>query len=226
MLESSLSVGPYQTSVLAGTLQGGSAATPRNAQELQEMWGRPLDPKFIATTLAWLGRASPAEKTQFKGAVQYPTAISAKPGMLRGPSRAGNRSSGGSPWLGGSSGIRGPGSRPQSATGVRRPNEAASPFSAAERPSSRTGIDRGAIEAATAFARSRPRPSSAMSSRPASATYGGRPSSATGRSVGAFRAPAASRGGSRQGGNDIGQVLQKATVGATWAAPLADGNRS
>lgn len=216
MLESSLSVGPYQTSVLAGTLQGGSAATPRNAQELQEMWGRPLDPKFIATTLAWLGRASPAEKTQFKGAVQYPTAISAKPGMLRGPSRAGNRSSGGSPWLGGSSGIRGPGSRPQSATGVR----------ATERPSSRTGIDRGAIEAATAFARSRPRPSSAMSSRPASATYGGRPSSATGRSVGAFRAPAASRGGSRQGGNDIGQVLQKATVGATWAAPLADGNRS
>jgi hypothetical protein len=46
-----------------------NVTTPRNADELQDMWGRALDPKFIATTMTWLQKASPEEKTNFKAAV-------------------------------------------------------------------------------------------------------------------------------------------------------------
>lgn len=179
------------------------------------MWGRSLDPKFIATTLAWLDTATPQERSQFKGAVQYPTAISAKP-SAHGPS-SGRRSA--SPFLGGAAGLRVPGQRPHSATGTRPPQ-------GDERPS--TGIDRGALEAATAFVKSRPRPASAAGSRPPSVASYNRPASAMGGSRGgpfAFKAPLPSRGASRQGG-DLAQTLQKATIGATWAAPLADGGRS
>ena len=43
--------------------------TPRDAEELQNMWGRTLDPKFIATTMTWLQKATPAERENFKHAV-------------------------------------------------------------------------------------------------------------------------------------------------------------
>lgn len=54
--------------------------TPRNAGDLQELWGRSLDPKFVATTLAWLSKASAQEKKQFKHAVAaFPVQIAARP---------------------------------------------------------------------------------------------------------------------------------------------------
>jgi len=43
--------------------------TPRNADQLQALWGRTLDPKFIASTLAWIAKASPEEVAGFKNAV-------------------------------------------------------------------------------------------------------------------------------------------------------------
>ena len=43
--------------------------TPRNADELQALWGRTLDPKFIASTLAWIKKAAPDELACFKSAV-------------------------------------------------------------------------------------------------------------------------------------------------------------
>jgi hypothetical protein len=43
--------------------------TPRNADQLQALWGRTLDPKFIASTLAWIAKASPEEVAAFKSAV-------------------------------------------------------------------------------------------------------------------------------------------------------------
>ncbi len=50
--------------------------TPRNADELQDMWARSLDPKFIATTMAWLKTATPEERAQFKIAIaNHPTLV-------------------------------------------------------------------------------------------------------------------------------------------------------
>uniref|UniRef100_A0A6T8P845 EF-hand domain-containing protein n=1 Tax=Hemiselmis andersenii TaxID=464988 RepID=A0A6T8P845_HEMAN len=224
-LQGSLSTGPYQT-ISAMSMTREPIRTPRNAMELQELWGRPLEPTFIATTLAWLSKATDLEKKQFKQAVCYPTAISAKAGTSGAhPYQTRTRST--TPFMGGTKGSRVPTSRPQSATGVRpyasdhheqppRPVESPAPASVQmrERPPSRTGIDRSALEAATAFARTRPR--SAMSNS-------GRPSSAmAGRAPPQWRAP--SRSQSRQdtaGHGGMGQVIQKATIGATWAAPLA-----
>eukprot|EP00283_Hemiselmis_rufescens_P003978 CAMPEP_0173419868 /NCGR_PEP_ID=MMETSP1357-20121228/1555_1 /TAXON_ID=77926 /ORGANISM="Hemiselmis rufescens, Strain PCC563" /LENGTH=515 /DNA_ID=CAMNT_0014382577 /DNA_START=229 /DNA_END=1775 /DNA_ORIENTATION=+ len=175
-LQGSLSTGPYQTISAMSTTRE-PVRTPRNARELQDMWGRPLDPTFIATTLAWLGRATDLEKRQFKQAVVYPTAISAKAGTSGAhPFQTRTRST--TPYMGGGTkGSRVPTSRPQSATGVRssdhqelmqhqqqqqRPMVAMSPAAvqipnspsvqSRERPLSRTGIDRGALDAATAFA--------------------------------------------------------------------------
>lgn len=53
-------------------------ATPRSAHELQQLWNRPLDPKFVASTLSWLARASEEEKTHFKAAIADRTQISAQ----------------------------------------------------------------------------------------------------------------------------------------------------
>ena len=48
--------------------------TPRTPQELHDLWGRTLDPKFTASTLAWLAKASREEKQHFKIAIaSHPT---------------------------------------------------------------------------------------------------------------------------------------------------------
>eukprot|EP00281_Chroomonas_sp_CCMP1168_P024734 CAMPEP_0206237934 /NCGR_PEP_ID=MMETSP0047_2-20121206/14538_1 /ASSEMBLY_ACC=CAM_ASM_000192 /TAXON_ID=195065 /ORGANISM="Chroomonas mesostigmatica_cf, Strain CCMP1168" /LENGTH=367 /DNA_ID=CAMNT_0053662419 /DNA_START=79 /DNA_END=1178 /DNA_ORIENTATION=- len=106
------SAGPFQTIAarptrMVRTKLAQNLDTPRDAGELQELWGRALDPKFVATTLSWLSKASDQEKRQFKQAVcAFPVQISARPALGRSVT----------PRTGFGAGRL---SRPQSATGVR-----------------------------------------------------------------------------------------------------------
>mmetsp|Transcript_42292 Transcript_42292/g.96337 ORF Transcript_42292/g.96337 Transcript_42292/m.96337 type:complete len:474 (+) Transcript_42292:78-1499(+) len=207
----------------------GQMPTPRTSEDLQEIWGRALDPRFAATTLAWLGKANDMEKTQFKNAVfKYPSQIVARPGLLAS-SRSGNTSR---------TAYRAP--RPASAPPDRdhaplrissaqggeqaraegggdgeQPDEQASErggrarFSLSGRPVT-PQVEHNALAAATAYRRNRPALSSRPSSAPRSVSSQGRPmGKAAPMHVLSERSP------------EIHSTIQKSAFGASWAAPAA-----
>jgi len=197
--------------------------TPRTASDLHELWGRTLDDKFTASTLAWLAKASQAEKTHFKNAIaSHPTQPTRGPplgGRSATPSHATRRPP-----------------RPQSAP-LSRPGTGESKLGRQLEMSRNLSkdedrveyqpmnahkagfLDKNAIANAVAFARSRPPSRGGIShgSRPSSAAYE-RPLSAMKKDR--LRVPTG--GAAMIAGRkieDVHPTIQQSTFGASWAAP-------
>ena len=136
--------------------RGQDISTPRDAGELQELWGRSLDPKFIATTMTWLQKATPEERENFKNAVAsqstlVPSRSAVYPDRAFMPTASGAQKR---PWTARSTaGDPASSKSAEEGDGVRKA-EAIRPMSA------RTlKVETEAINAATAFVHARPKAS-------------------------------------------------------------------
>jgi len=141
--------------------RGADIMTPRDADELQDLWGRSLDPKFIATTMTWLQKATPEERDNFKSAVAsqstlVPSRSAVYPDRAFKPTASGAQKR---PWTARSSKDPASVTSPEGDAGglgklVRKPESR--PMSAR---TFRPGVEVDAINAATAFAQYRPKAS-------------------------------------------------------------------
>lgn len=204
----------------------GQMPTPRTAKDLEEVWGRALDPRFAATTLAWLGSASDVEKTKFKNALfkvvtQFCAPVLSPMAPVAGCllARRAPRSNPGA--LTACAPRQAPG-RPASALGSELGEDAgarsARPLAA--RPSSRSfaaatpQLDGAALAAATAYRRARP--ASAASVRPTTAP---RSATASARAIVSQRSARDRRQMAAEQPPELHSTIQRSAFGAAWAAP-------